>query len=402
MVNKNHQLFVDPHIQYPDDMTLSFEQYRQACQSLIKTTRLDLEKNPQAQHIIEANTPFELRPDSITKNTAGALLIHGLYDSPFSMRDVGLYLQSQGVLVKSILLPGHGTTPGALLNVTYQEWLQTVNYGIHNLLNEVDTIFLVGMSTGATLALYHALTQPNKSIAGIITFSPAIKIYSHLAFAANWHKIISWKFPKTAWLGQLDEDDYVKYQSCTFNSIYQVYLLCHELKKLTQAIPCPLLVAIPQNDRTVCSDTTLQYFQSHASFNSQLILYTNNKNNITDNRIITRQAAYPELNIADFSHVSIPISPDNSHYGEHGDYPFASRIEDNVSANKKIIYDKSNSLDEIFSSLLYNMGITKNLHLRLTFNPDFEFLTRKIGEFINCLEQQRDPAKHGGDPPNYQ
>src|SRR5438552_16089884 len=105
-------------------------------------------------------------------------MVHGLFDCPFVMRDVGEHLQKQNLLVRSHLLPGHGTVPGALLNVSYQDWINAANYAITNLSKDVEKIFLVGFSTGASLMLYHALQQSNKNIAGLILLAPAIQLYS--------------------------------------------------------------------------------------------------------------------------------------------------------------------------------------------------------------------------------
>ena len=46
--------------------------------------------------------------------TGGALLIHGLTDSPYSLRRAAQILNDRGFTVVGIRLPGHGTTPAAL------------------------------------------------------------------------------------------------------------------------------------------------------------------------------------------------------------------------------------------------------------------------------------------------
>src|SRR5262249_50854380 len=149
------------------------------CKNLIRKNRPDLKENPHAELVVETNSPFELLPPRHipgNKIKYGALLVHGLFDSPFLMRDIGTFLQSHGILARAILLPGHGIVPGNLLNVDYKDWIQTVNYGIATLEKDVEHIFLVGFSTGASLSLYHALQNPK--IAGLLLASPAIKIRS--------------------------------------------------------------------------------------------------------------------------------------------------------------------------------------------------------------------------------
>src|SRR5688572_13718977 len=101
----------------------SFRDYLQHMENVIKTGRLDL-TSENTNKIVTANCPYEWRPEQKTKQ--GALLLHGLYDSCFSMKDVGHHLLSKNFLVRSVLLPGHGTVPGDLLNVDYREWIKTI------------------------------------------------------------------------------------------------------------------------------------------------------------------------------------------------------------------------------------------------------------------------------------
>jgi hypothetical protein len=57
------------------------------------------------------NRTFELRADD---PQGGVLLLHGLTDSPYSLRALGQKLNEQGFWVVGLRLPGHGTAPSAL------------------------------------------------------------------------------------------------------------------------------------------------------------------------------------------------------------------------------------------------------------------------------------------------
>src|SRR5690348_2719348 len=115
MFRKHKKLFTDPHVEYP--LLTDSPKYLEKCKNIIKKTRLD--------HHVEPNLPFELKPATRSPKQ-GVLLLHGLLDSPFVMKDIGNYFQSQGMLVRALVLPGHGTVPGALLNVSYHDWLAAV------------------------------------------------------------------------------------------------------------------------------------------------------------------------------------------------------------------------------------------------------------------------------------
>ena len=117
----------------------------------------DLEKT------VDGNAPFELKPPpgfAAGKQKTylrGVLLTHGLSDSPYFMCHLAEFFQENGFRVMAVLLPGHGTQPGDLLEVTWPEWVKTVAYGAYKLAEEVDEVYLAGYSTGATLSVYQSL-----------------------------------------------------------------------------------------------------------------------------------------------------------------------------------------------------------------------------------------------------
>lgn len=373
MLRKHPKLFEAVKIDYPIyDFHLSFQDYIQKSTEIIANTRLDLNHN--ADHIIEANAPYELQPK--IKAKYGALLIHGLLDSPFIMRDIGEKLREDGLLVRSIMLPGHSTIPGALLETDYTEWLQAVRYGIVTLKRDVEKIFLVGFSTGASLSLYHA--ADDTCIAGIIMIAPAIRINSPFSFLMQWVPPFRLGWERARWFHIDEENDYVKYRSLPFNAIRQVYLLAAEVRKISpaQLAYCPLFVALSHEDRIVCSYTSTHYFQQSKNPLNRMLMYASKPLKFEDRRITVHNSFYPDLNILNFSHVTLPVSPNNLHYGKNGDYSLASHIENNVR------YGAFDKLDLLYRDMLYRLKLSKFQYQRLTFNPDFDFFTEEMKKFI--------------------
>ncbi len=374
------KLYQDPQINYPIyDFDLSFLDYIKQSETIISNTRQDLQEHRDM--IIKANAPFELKPDNPNPK-CGALLIHGLLDSPFLMRDIGQRLQAQGMLVRSIMLPGHGTVPGALLNTDYAEWLQAVSYGVNTLKQDVDKIFLVGFSTGATLSMYNAVED--SAISGIIMLAPALKINSPIAFMSDWFRKWGKIYKPAKWFYLGEEFNYVKYQSVTFNSIYQVYQLGKDLEKinLKKIANFPIFMALSYEDKIVCSRTSLKYFQQNTNPLSRTLLYSGKPLAFDDKRIFVKNSAYPDDNIINFSHITLPFAPNNPHYGKNGTYKLASHLEKHV---KYGAYDK---LDSAFFRLLYQLGLTHFLYQRLTFNPDFDFMQKEMNEFIENVTRE--------------
>lgn len=374
----------DTSIDYPiSDSQLPFSDYIAKSRAIIESRRSDLQSATpaEADKIINANSPFELYPAnpivSGSKLKYGALLIHGLFDSPFSMRDIGTSLQAQGILSRAILLPGHGTKPQDLLQISYHDWIQATRYGVESLRKEVEQVFLVGYSTGATLSVYHALQD--SQIAGIILLSPAIKIKAPIDIMVAWHNLLKLMTKNNEWL-QIDEEvDYAKYKSIPFNPVKQLAKLTDTINELQQhhSLLAPIYMVASREDETISSHAAIDFFTSFHSDDSKLLLYTSHDHRYPDARIVTRLTHYPDLHISHFSHVSIPFSPTNPHYGQEGDYIRASHPQ-----SGSVVYGAYNDIEEKFLNLLASMHIIKYRRAELTYNPDFEYMTNEIISFI--------------------
>lgn len=369
-------------INYPiSDSSLPFADYIARSRAIIEERRPDLQKGQNNSLILEANSPFELIPAtpilSGTRMKYGVLLIHGLLDCPFSLRDIGTQLQQSGILCRAIVLPGHSTTPADLLTISYHDWIQALRYGVESLKKEVDHVFLAGYSTGAALSVYQALQD--SQISGIILLAPAIRIKAPVDIVVGWHYMRKWFSQSQAWLNTEEEIDYAKYLSIPFNPITQVALLTRVLRELRahHELTCPVLMAVSREDETISSHKAIDFFSSLRNQDSKLLLYTSGSVSYPDKRILPRPSVYPELNVKHFSHVSIPFAPDNPHYGQQGDYPFASHLN-----TKNTIFGAYNRIEADAYEFLYKMKLTQYVRRELTYNPDFKFMTEQMIQFI--------------------
>lgn len=383
MISNLSDTITDSTVIYPIfDSNLPFSDYIAQTRQLIINRRMDLAQAHNPEKIIDANCPYELRPNTKTKR--GALLIHGLLDSPFSLLDIGKQLQQEGFLCRSILLPGDGTTPNDALHITYHDWIQAVRYGIESLKREVDEIHLVGYSTGAALSVYHALTDEN--IRSIILLAPAIKIKDPVDTMFNWHTLVQVLAKSRQWIYKEEEIDYAKYCSISFNAVMQVSELTSVISDLhkQQALQCPLFVVVSREDQTISSNTAVDFFHRTHHPDSRLLLYSAWDHRYPDARIIARKTDYANLRIQHFSHVAIPFSPDNTHYGQQGDFTLASRTQ-----NENCIYGAYNPIEIKVCNLLSKLGLIKFKRQELSYNPDFDFMAAQIKQFVNQLAQPR-------------
>ena len=152
----------------------------------ILQTRKRLERHklyldPEQEEIeFAAALPFERAPSEVCSSTSsdrpsrGILLLHGLSDMPLAMSDLAEAFASRCFLVRTILLPGHGTRAGDLLEVTRGDWLEATRFGLETLKEDVDEVFVGGFSLGGLLSL-HALSA-DATVKGAFLFSPALAL----------------------------------------------------------------------------------------------------------------------------------------------------------------------------------------------------------------------------------
>jgi carboxylesterase len=104
----------------------------------------------------------------------GIMLVHGFTATTAEVRLLAKNFSAAGYTVSGPLLPGHGTRPEALNQVSWQDWAAEVEACYQELKALCDQVFVGGESTGGLLALYLAAVHPE--IAGVLTFAPALRL----------------------------------------------------------------------------------------------------------------------------------------------------------------------------------------------------------------------------------
>jgi alpha-beta hydrolase superfamily lysophospholipase len=166
-----------------------------------------------------------------------AVMLHGLSDAPYSLETVGRALHESGFHVLWLRLPGHGTIPGALRDVDWEDWMAATALALRHAAERAPgkPLYVAGYSTGAPLALLHelramdddSLTMPSR----LLLFSPAIGV-SPFAVMTNVSSLLSpvLGLEKAAWLDIMPEYDPYKYNSFPVNAANQIYRLTRALE----------------------------------------------------------------------------------------------------------------------------------------------------------------------------
>lgn len=354
---------------------LPFADYIELMRNIIIESRDDLTSQNAAQ-IVNDNSPFCLRSDEKKKYKNGVLLVHGLYDSPFFLRDIGQYFFKKDFLVNSILLPGHGTVPGDLLEIKLAEWLKAVTFGIESL-SDCDNIFIAGYSLGGMLAIHHRLTHTTP-IKGLFLFAPALKTRSFVkSMMAKYHRLFSWHSQTAKWYQIRKPLSYVKYNCYAFNAGYQTCKLMDITHKLLaqQSIDIPIFVVISADDETLSDRCIIDFFLKQPHKANKCVLYSNKKSLISDDRIIHRESQFSEKKILNFSHTCLTISPENVLLGEKSDYQDFSHY----------VNFESSSKNDIYQGAITKENLKQYTISRLSYNPDFYSLLHHVDEFLMTL-----------------
>lgn len=372
------------------------------------------------------NRTFELHPEH---PKGGVLLLHGLSDSPYSMRALANIFHRQGYYVLVPRLPGHGTTPGMLKMATWKDWVAATDLAAHHVRSVIGPdapFFLGGYSNGGLIAVYYALNMVNDEseikLKKLFLFSPAIGITRFAAFS-GWHRMLSFipYFQKIAWESIEPEYDPFKYNSFPKIAGHQLYQLTRVTQKkidqlknngklgrlppiqtfssvVDSTVLTPSLVTYlydrlkPNGHELILFDvnrfSALELFikDSHEAFLSRLkgasalpytwTLITNQTSDTLRVVAETRDAGsdsitHEPLNlewpkgIYSLSHVAIPFSPDDPLYGDRED----------LKKKGLFVLGMAEPRGETGVS-----QVPIDQFMRLRYNPFFAYMERRIVE----------------------
>jgi alpha-beta hydrolase superfamily lysophospholipase len=238
------------------------------------------------------NRSYEMLPSG--QPLGAVVLLHGLTDSPYSLRHIARIYVAHGFVAIGIRLPGHGTVPAGLTDTDWETWMAATRLAMREAAHRVGPghpLHVVGFSNGGALAMKYALdslddrrlVRPQR----IILFSPMIGVtrYARFAGLASLPALLP-PFAKAAWLGIVPEFNPFKYNSFPVNGATQSHRLTtalqEELVRLARAdrlraLP-PVLTFQSVIDSTVSTRAILAAMYAYLPSNgSELVLFDVNR-----------------------------------------------------------------------------------------------------------------------------
>jgi esterase/lipase len=374
------------------------------------------------------NRTFELTQQS---PEAGIVLLHGLSDSPYSMRTLGEQLHDSGFQVVGLRVPGHGTAPSGLLNVTWQDFAAATRLAVRDMRKKIGPdkpLYIAGYSNGAALAVEYSLAvlegEDLPPANGLILLSPAIGVSPAAAYAiwqARFSNISG--LHKLAWNSITPEFDPYKYNSFPVNAGDQIYRLTQNIAQRMSLLAGPDGVrSFPRTlafqsvvDATIPPATLIDaLFMKLAPEGHQMVLFDVNRHTDaepllkSDPETLTRQLFADEAlpfdltlltntsvnsdtvvarrkpagaqqsydvsldlswprGLFSLSHVSVPFAADDPLYGDRPNEPDDATI----SLGSVSIRGERNLLQ-----------IPDSFFLRLRYNPFFPYLSERLAAFL--------------------
>jgi alpha-beta hydrolase superfamily lysophospholipase len=222
------------------------------------------------------------------------VFLHGLTDSPYSLRHVARRYRAHGYVSIAIRLPGHGTVPAGLTEVAWEDWAAAARLAVREARRRIGPslpLHLVGFSNGGALAMKYALdaiedsqlTRPDR----IVLISPMIGITRFARFAglAGLPALLP-AFAKAAWLSILPEFNPFKYNSFPVNGARQSWRLTQALQESIRRLAGtgrladlpPILTFQSVIDFTVSTRAIIASLYVHLPANgSELVLFDVNR-----------------------------------------------------------------------------------------------------------------------------
>lgn len=201
--------------------------------------------------------PFRLDPPEGMNARGAVLLLHGFTGSPWEVRPLGESLAARGYRVLAPKLPGHGTSPEAMLYVRHTDWEREVERALEEL-SASGPVLVAGLSMGALLSLLLAARFPNR-VKALALMAPALKLRSRGARVLEALKVFERHPFDEVWVRKYAsdvEDDEArrsapvlpKYPAARLRDMFALQGLA---EKAISQVACPSLVLVAENDHVI-------------------------------------------------------------------------------------------------------------------------------------------------------
>lgn len=181
----------------------------------------------------------------------GILLVHGFTGSAAHMRKLADALAQRGYTVRTINLPGHAATEEDMGRQTWQTWLQACKEASLEMMGEVKTFTIGGLSMGGVLSL---LVAEQMKVNGCVPISAPMGVMNKMlplaGLAAPFVKRIPWgeQPDRSRQLDPAYDFGYTGFPTAKGSDLFKLIKLA---KRNLFNINCPILCVQSDGDDTI-------------------------------------------------------------------------------------------------------------------------------------------------------
>jgi carboxylesterase len=214
---------------------------------------------------------FELGPSDARR---AALLIHGWCSSPRDFGTIPGALAEQGLFVRALRLPGHGTNPRDFRDARLEDWRAAVRQEYDALAARFEEVAVVGFSMGGALSTELAA---ERELARLVLIAPYFGLPYPDLLGVGLGDLVRWLEPVLPYVDSGESvrtlacrehaDGFMKYRALPLAAAIEVDRLGERVNDpaLLETITEPILVVAAPDDPVASSERAFTALQGTSS-----------------------------------------------------------------------------------------------------------------------------------------
>ena len=240
------------------------------------------------QKVIPTAEPF-LFPG----NEIGCLLVHGFTGTPKEMRWLGEHLSQSNYTVLGIRLNGHATQPSDMMRTHWEDWLLSVEDGLHLLRCSCKKIFVIGLSMGGILSTIAASRFP---VDGVALLSTPYQLPQD--WRLKFLHILKFIVPEiekgeSDWVDPDIDSIHKNYPKYPTVSIGELSKAISKMHRSAPQVKVPVLLMQSKGDATVPVEHVQKHYADLGSQDKEIILIENSGHVITED--VDREVVFENI-----------------------------------------------------------------------------------------------------------
>jgi carboxylesterase len=203
--------------------------------------------------------------------TLGVVLIHGLSSSLASVDGLVPRLVSAEIPYRMPVLAGHGAQPEALRGIRWPIWVAGADAAVTDLLNEADSVAVVGLSMGGLVAL--RLVTERHDLVGAVTLAAALRLRDpRVRFAPYLTRFVK----RVSIPGAAPDEGYTSttYPWIPSESLVELYRFGQAVERRLPEVSIPLLVIGTENDSIVRPESARVIYEKAGSHEKEFRMFS--------------------------------------------------------------------------------------------------------------------------------